>query len=85
MIIYKYNPIMSNKEKYFKTAEAAIECARKDVIEFYRERGTDIIFDRTENMISSTTSETTIYVYFNRADTNQLYICAYIKLCEVEE
>ena len=76
---------MTNKEKYFKTPEAAVECVRKDVIEFYRARGVDVVFDRTENITSSTTSEISIYVYFNKVDTNQLYVCAYIKLCEVEE
>ena len=73
MTIYKYDLISTSKEKYFETSRAAIECVKKDVIEYHKKRGVDLIFDRTEELISSTTSKTLIQIYFNKADTNHPY------------
>ena len=85
MTIYKYIPILANREKYFKTEKAAIEYAKKDMIACYKKGNIDIVFDRVKKIISPATSEPAIYIYFNRVDTNQPYICAYIILYEIEE
>lgn len=87
MELYKYNT-KNGKEAIFKKLSNAIDFAKKDTIEFYRNRKdkVEVTFDKLKEVTSATGAGKSIYILFNRKDWGDIcYTCSYIKILDTED